>query len=524
VTASWVRRASTIAVWGLVAFSPGVLTFLLVNSVFETSVAGFVPNYWNDQVAYWHKIASFARVGFETGYYSPDEIDMPFDAIRYSVNGPWMPALYGSLAAVFGWSLVSSIYVNIAVLATGILVFLGLTRLDILGSLLTGLVVVTTWPVLLYVPTVSQESLNQALALVLAGILVRAVRQGADLSLSEKVTGVTLITAAALFRFSWSILLPVLIVLFARNLTARRIAFALLAGGMLAVAAMGVTSLLQPPGHNSAIDALRRTLIDPTMGSSELARTTAENLKRLLFPGFLDPTAEFVVRGSPLSLTGVQSWLILGVTLVALVTLGIALRKVHPSRVLHTMRARESLFHAINLGAVTAAALVLYLASGYFRVLGAHLLASAVVLVAMRRHLVVTVLVAANLSMLPDFLNHYERWEPNFTLDPISVERERERVSRFLQYDDAAHNGWCNTLVLPVDLFDWRVVVVPPGIGISYALTDDQPDPPRSRYVMLDRARSALREGPFDTSRLKRLGSFSGGSVFENPASECFRG
>ena len=187
------------------------------------------------------------------------------------------------------------------------------------------------------------------------------------------------------------------------------------------------------------------------------------------------------------------------------------------------MGSREAAFHVVNLGVTTIAALVLYLPFGYYRVLGAHLLMSLLVLVAFRRLAVVAVVATTSALMVPSFLAGYERWEPNFKVDTAVVERERERFATLIRYDDAARNPWCNTLVLPFENFDWRVTVVPPGFGISYAITDDQPQPPRSRYVLLTDQATVLGR-LVDRSRLRRLGSGEAGTLYENPGSECFRG
>ncbi len=84
------------------------------------------------------------------------------------------------------------------------------------GCSLQGSSSLSSWPVLLYVPTASQESLQQALAMVLAGVFCRAVSsRGRRCRVAERSLGVTLLLVLRrVLRFSWAVLLvPVLLLL-----------------------------------------------------------------------------------------------------------------------------------------------------------------------------------------------------------------------------------------------------------------------------------------------------------------------
>jgi hypothetical protein len=296
-----------------------------------------------------------------------------------------------------------------AVLGLGFVAFVALAELDVRGTLLAGAVLATFWPVLLYVPTASQESLHQALAMTIAGLFVRALRRGPQLSSAEKAGGVALIVAAGVIRYSWLLLVPCLILLFGERITPRRIAAALGVTTLLVVAAVQLTSALQPPGNNAAVDSLSRLTSDPSEALSSFARSTWANLKVFLYPGALDPTAPTFRERFSLDFTGIQSWQIVG--LVVFVALALVARRNTRPRLPVAVAAippREALVHIINLGAMTLAALALYLPSGYYRVLGAHLLLSLLVLVTFRRIGAVAVIAALNVVMLPSFLAAYD--------------------------------------------------------------------------------------------------------------------
>ena len=491
------------------ALAPALLTYLLVHARFGVGVRAFVPNYWNDQVAYWHKAASFAKVGFAAGYYSPNEQLPVIHAVPYGVSGPWFPALYGTIGSISGWSSDTSILVNMGLLAVGFVVFALLAKLDLTMIALAGVALLACWPVLLYVPTASQESLHQSIAIVLAGVFARAIRLGSAISTPERIATLLFLASAALLRYSWAIVLPVLILLWAKKLSPPGFVVAVSSGVALLGVSLKVTSLLQPVGTNSGLDAFNELSTDPSRAVERIAQTTWDNLKAFSHPGALDPVALPVQAG-------VQDWLI--VALCALALLSVLKTRGRVTRLVAVtgLTEREAAFHLVNLGVTTIAALILYIPFGYYRFLGAHLLLSLLVFVACRRPLVIALAVALSLAMLPAFLQSYDRWRPNFALDQAVVSRERAAFSRLIVYDSKASSPWCNTLLLPLPLFDWRVTLVPPGIGVSDESSKTVPNRPKSRYVLLDHpppAGAAFRE----------LGSFSAGTLYENGGSLCRR-
>jgi hypothetical protein len=500
LSSRWALGLGTSAIAGI----PAALTVLLVHARFGVGTGAFVPNVWNDQVAYWHKIAGFAKVGFGTGYYSPNEIPPPVHAIRFGVNGPWFPMIYGSVGMVLGWSSSTSIAVNMAVVALGFIVFARLAALDLARTALAGATVVACWPVLEYIPTASQESLDQAIAMVLAGFFVRAVRRGPDVSRAEKLSALGFLIAVSIFRYSWALLVPVLVLLWAKPVTPRRFTIAVSGSVILLGASLRITSLLQPAGINAGIDALNGFSANPAHGGVEIIRTALGDLKTFLAPGVLDPVAV------PIQ-TGVQDWMIVAICLLALASL------VAPGRLLRwpsaVLNGREAAVHLVNLGVTTLAALALYLPFGYYRVLGAHLLLSLLVLVGCRRTRILAVALAINIALVGAFMQSYGRWAPDFQLDQHMLKADRAAFARLLVYTRAGGNPWCNTLTLPVALLDWRATLVPPGIGISYELAPTVPARPKARYVLLRRA--------VPHAHFVKLGSFAAGTLYENRASLC---
>jgi hypothetical protein len=94
------------------ALAPAVATWLLVRVHLDAHLGDFVPAFENDQIGYWHYVLSFGHVGFESGYYTPNEHPAAAGLVHFDVHGPFFPMLYGSVARLVGWDLDSGTYFN----------------------------------------------------------------------------------------------------------------------------------------------------------------------------------------------------------------------------------------------------------------------------------------------------------------------------------------------------------------------------------------------------------------------------
>jgi hypothetical protein len=500
----------------VVAIAPAVVTLLLIRFRLDSFVTSFVPSFWNDQVGYWHKIASFAKAGFDIGYYSPDETAVPFDGMRYGVNAPWFEAIYGSIGAIVGWTTWSSIPFNLVALGLGAIAFVRIAGLDVRGIAATGVVLLVTWPVLLYAPTASMESLQQAFAMVLAGIFVRAVATGPDLRRREQVISVAFLLGISLVRFSWALLLPCLLMLYLRRPTPRATVLTI-GGSLLAAAALArISSMFQPLVRSPVADRLDLVRDSPLSGGKELLTLLGENVQNFLYPsaGALDPTTN-APQAPALDITNAQSWEILAILVLAIASLAFLRAPVSRPSWFPSLPARDAAFHLANLGVMAIAVLVLYLPNGYFRVLGAHFLLSLLVFVGRRRWAPVAVVAVVNLLLLPSFLDAYGSWRPNFRLGPDPVRQLRSQLEEHMHYDADADSPWCNTVLMRTDDLDWRMVAMPPGFGVSYVYVHPFPKPPKSRWVFLAYGARA------DTSRLVVRAKTPAGVLYENPRSVC---
>ena len=133
-----------------------------------------------DAVMYWHQIKTFAAVGFSGGYYTVGEEAAPASFTHFYTWGPWYIALYGLIAKAVGWTLWSPMLFDVAAVTLALLGGLLLMRPSSRQLVLVLLVLLTYWPLHLYLPRAMQEPFHYAVAILLAGIFYRLlVHEGA---------------------------------------------------------------------------------------------------------------------------------------------------------------------------------------------------------------------------------------------------------------------------------------------------------------------------------------------------------
>ena len=73
-----------------------------------------MPSLWNDQTSYQDEILSFSKVGFNSGFYGPNELTAAIGGIHLGVESPVFADRYGASAShVAGWNLDTSIFFNL---------------------------------------------------------------------------------------------------------------------------------------------------------------------------------------------------------------------------------------------------------------------------------------------------------------------------------------------------------------------------------------------------------------------------
>lgn len=487
----------------LVALAPGIVSYLLVSA--RANPARFVP-VWNDEVSYWHQTLTFIRAGFEGGYYtSYHEGTPPAAFTHFYTHGPWYPMLYGTIARVTGWELNSALFINVLLVALALAALCIAARFTSRQLIIAGLLVASFWPLLFYLFTNMQEALQQALGILLALAFYAALTQRERLKLRYKVAIFALIFCAAVTRLSWGILLLPFFLLTGRKSWPGYL-LALLAAGCALFAAMQIANVVGAPGNNSVFAALEGFSVSLSAGLEGLWRYLAENISRYFAPDKY-----------PL-----DAWLTLQTLALAIALLGIAAFQAWRERA----TLAETAFHAFNIIGIALACWLLYIIGtmGDYRIIGAHLLVTALVMIAMKRERLVALLIVSNLLFAPEFVRLYNAAiiDRKFQASTQPISDFRALIEPHLAFDPAAPSPWCNTVLFYVRDYNNLFTAVPGGFGLSfYADPVDPRLPYRSRYVFLNDDFHSRLEQRAQRPELQFLVATPNGNLYLNRSSAC---
>jgi hypothetical protein len=478
--------------------APAVITLILLGSHLHVNLFDFRPTTWNDQVYYWHQIATFKEAGFNGGYYTVHEALPRLEVFHFGASGPFYPALFGLVARVIGWQPYTGILLNMVLIALAAWAFIRLARLNRLQIVLTGAALLAVTPVLMFMPTISQESFHQAAALLLAGIFYRLFRQGDKLPPAEKLAILVFLAAISLLRFSWLLLLPPCLLLMRSKNSWPQSIGALAVAGILGTVVVMIFQFSSAPGNNSVFAQLNRLGQSPFEGVSNLVNYVILGNARGSFLNIAD-----LRQLTPDILQGIQ----FSVVLVAVTAFW-----------LKFSRDGQALFHVYNLTLIWLASLVFYLPDGYYRLFAPHLLLTLLLLIVSGRYTVVVAVVVAGLLGTGIFLDGYRLWMTNFQRHPDQAD-VADVFGEYLVYQPEASNPWCNTLLVSSKSLNYRMTFVPPGIGVSFYIAPDLLTYPlKSRYLFITEAGYQLIK---DRLRVERLAVTPGFTLYHNLDADC---
>ena len=418
--------------------------------------------------------------GFNGGYTGIDELVAPASWSHFGTHGPGFAVLYGIPARLVGWHPASGPFFNLFFLAAASLVWIVAVRPDtrtlIVGTLLMG----SFFPLLLYIPTLMQEGLHFAFALLIAAAVQPWT---ADQPTKGRLwVPLLVIGFASVIRVTWALTLIPWGILAALRMRWWRGA-ALVVGLLLAVVGLFLLSeyLLSPYPRlitTFARDAKKYFNETPYQNWIDLKH----NLPWLEFKDYASTgwflffnangkVIEVAPKFEELFLTGITA---LGIFLVP------------ASR-------RACAFASINLLLIGLPLLFFYIGE-MARFIGPHVLLSLLVLLGSgvdgRR--MVTAVVVFQLALLPFGWNYYREFhEPRLHVDPAAVDDFED-----LEFDPAA-SPWDNTILVATKSLDYRCLALPHGIGMCTMIETDLPGlsitplvdwhktDPRSRYMLL---------------------------------------
>jgi chromate transport protein ChrA len=485
----------------LVASLPVLMTVGVVVLYLDTDLSRLVPG-TPDEIRYYLQIQGTAHAGLDTGYFTVEEDPAPVSFLRYGPHGPLFPLLYGGLAALAGWPHYAAMIVNVGAWVLALIALLAATRPDRAQLLLMIGVIAPFFPALIFWPSNMQESLHQAIGILLAAGTYRLLK---DDSPRLRVALFAFVAFASLIRYTWAFYFPILLLLGLPRPAFRQGLVTLAQGLGLALAALvAFTLLASPVKHNFITDFLDALPDSPSHAFELLGDNLSHN-------------AHFVLGDD--STFGRGGWIVL-IMLVFAVAIAalfvIRARRAGPESNLW----REAAFHALNLLPVTLLSFVLYDVWQGYRTLSAHVLASLLLLILTRRFRPVLAFVAASLVCIPLFPKLGDPYfDANFFYRESDIDAVTAATEPFLRYDPEASGGWCNTVLVSVSNYNARLTHLDPGLGAAMLYDVDALSmPPRSKFLLLNREdASAVR----DQTPLEYLADTPGARLYYNPISGC---
>ena len=492
----------------LVSLFPAVATLLLLGFL-QADLRQFLPLGWNDQTWMWHQVLTFRDLGFNGGYYVVNEMPAAAQFSHFSSWGPVFPMMLGTLSRLTGWEPYTGILINIVLLTLTIGVFLTRMPFDRTQIVLTGLVLLTLTPVLMYVLTISQESFHQSAAFVVAALFYvlltkqnvpRYVRWGFLLFL----------LFLTILRLSWVIFLVPLFIIGTFRPGKRGVVLALVLSGLIAIPIYIFIGYISAPGGNFLFTILRTLSTNPLGAIGNLLLLTVDNIYHFLLPlnGF---TNDFV--------QAVQFVLLM----VILAILGLQYFRA-PKRSSATQFGADSRFNLYNLVIIFILALFFYRWNGFYRIFGVHLLVTLLLLIGFKHYQIVGAFVIVGLIGMPVFLYNYQRqYTSLFHQDRAALQLETMRATfeQDMVYQPETTNAWCNTVLVPTQFLDYHVMAVPARIGISFLWFGDVNFPLKSRYLLFD---DVTYQDLKDRLHVESLASVPEGTLYRNLNSNCADG
>ncbi len=515
------QRLIQSALIGLLLLLPALSLMGMASVYLGQRLADFHPDD-TDAILYWHQIKTFVAAGFSGGYYTIGEVPAAASFTHFFAHGPWYVALYGLIGKAVGWNLWSPMLFDVAAVTLALLGGLLLMRPNSRQLLLMLLVLLTYWPLHLYLPVAMQEPFHYAVAILLAGIFYRLlIHEGA---LPHWLLGAALIIilGASLSRPTWALLLlPLVIIVVEKRphgLVTRGSRFRqvlrywplLPACAVVAGIALQFVYVAAPYPHRLVSD-IERLLRSPVDGLQSLVAISTAQGMAYLWPDVENPLWT-LLRYQAL---GIVLWM----TVLTIRRRGTDAGHRAPGH--PPWRRAERLTHFLNLSPLFLLVVVLYDVGLWvdYRVVAPHLLLSLLLLAVCGRTRVVAVMVLAGLLLTPSFLAAYKDLAPRqFTDEQARFDEFAAQTSGTLVYQ-AQSDPWCNTVLLQLqNAIVLDLLAIPAGFGTSFGLDLTSGSELKSRYVIVD---DESREGMTEAFDLEFVSATALGDLYRNVGRSC---
>ena len=500
----------------LVALLPTFLTIIIISGIFQANITNFRPRIGHDQDGYWHWARSFSEYGFNVGYNGFDESVAPAEFNHYAENGPFYQMIYGGIGQIIGWRDALPIYINMALIAIALIIFIRVAKLENGQILHVGALVVLLFPLLLYLPSSMHESLNQAISILLASIFWHLYTKKKKQNTAQNLLFIAFIIFASLIRLSWAILFfPFFFMLLQGNIFKKTI-LALLFSAILSYAVMRVSSYLLPPAGNIIFELLRRSL-------TEGKHVFLEHLSKQLTPLLTKEKnqMDLVVTLQLLTLTGWNFYYLFAEFKKKMSSQGSSI-----SETTSHLFTSLPLFNLYNLLTPLGMSLFFYLVNGYHRIFIPHILITALLLISRKKYIPVYAMLIVGLLGSAPFLKNYQSISANFQPNSQEFIETRAILEKHLIFDEENENAWCNTILIPTNLYHTYITMIPTGFGTPSIISPENlTNPLKSKFVLLDDTtltRGAyIKYFPLDELNLELLDSLPLAELYYNPGSGC---
>lgn len=451
----------------VVAVAPALFSVVLINIILEGKLTNYHPYIWNDQVGYWHWTRSFIYYGFSGGYNGWDEFIAPAEFIPFGANGPYYPVIYGIIGRIFGWKPYLPILINMGLITFSLFIFMRVAQLERKQIIITGVSIIFLWPVLVYMTAAMHESLNQAIAILSAGIFYLLIISKRHPSSLLKFCFVIFLIFASFVRLSWGILLLPLLFLVLRGKLLLRLLLSIGLSLLIGFVIIRINSYLIPPTANIIYSLFRGVASD---GPIVILNHISNEFHNLI-----------ALEKNRINLVIVIQVIILAGWCLINLILKIRKEKLSFEALLQSL----PFFNLYNLLLPLGLAFLFYLVHGFNRVLIANILITTLLLIAAKEYKPVFVVLIISIVGFIPFFNEYKLQAENYI--PVTKEflDSQELIERHVYFDSETENRWCNTLLLPVNKFNYYVPMIPPGIGVSPIVFPENLEfPLKSKYLL----------------------------------------
>ncbi len=494
---TFISLRRVLLIW-LVASIPALTCILLISS--QANMLSFTP-VWSDEIFYWHGILTFKIAGFQGGYYTLNEAAAAAQFTHFYTYGPWFSVIYGTFAKLLGWERVTFILFNMISVTLALVAFCRIAQIEGRQLFVLGLSLSSFWCLITYLPTAMQEAFQQTIAILIAAVLFRAFKKREKMGWVEYVYSILLLSLATLLRISWSIMIFPFLLQTSRPRLLWRTA-GVISGGIILIAIYFFAQYTGSQGNNSVTGIINKFSVSFDAGWSYFSAHFTDNLNQ-----YLD------VKKQPLDALQSVQVLVLGIVALLVVVVQ-ALRKRY---------SIEAAFHSYNIFAIIGASCALYIFGtwGDYRVIGTHLMVSLLLLVAYKRYLPIQIFVLSNVLVIPAFIGFFQpQVISKYQIDDVPIDKLHISMDAFAPYRPDAPNGWCNTLLFPVETFSPYLLATSGGVGLSF-FDDTQSVNYRSQYLLLNQSRyDALLTKP-NAPVLESLLDTPLGTLYLNHSSDC---